>query len=84
MIESYQKLWPQRAAAESISTQEELAKYILIELNDELTHPRVRKSKEQKLALALARIEGSDLSESEKTGLTALYKKLESHKAGGC
>ncbi|WP_142826336.1 hypothetical protein [Planococcus soli] len=76
MIESYRKLWSQRAAAEKIATQQDLEKYILIELNDELTHPRVRKSKEQKLELALLRIQGSDLSESEKSGLSALYKNL--------
>ena len=76
MIGSYRKLWPQRASAENINTQEELEKYMMIELNDELTHPRVRKSKQQKLELALERIEQSDLSESEKTGLAALYRKL--------
>lgn len=76
MIDSYRKLWAHRAAAEKIATQQDLEKNILIELNDELTHPRVRKSKEQKLELALARIEGSDLSESEKNGLAALYKNL--------
>lgn len=76
MIGAYRKLWPQRAAAEAITTQEELEKYMLIELDDELTHPRVRKSRQQKLELALARIEGSDLSQTEKDGLAALYRKL--------
>ncbi|WP_298827687.1 hypothetical protein [uncultured Planococcus sp.] len=76
MIEAYRKLWPQRVAAEKIATQQELEKYILIELDDELTHPRVRKSRQQKLELALARIEQSDLSQTEKDGLAALYQKL--------
>lgn len=76
MIEAYRKLWPQRAAAEEITTQQELEKYMLIELDDELTHPRVRKSRQQKLELALARIEQSDLSQTEKDGLAALYRKL--------
>lgn len=76
MIESYRKLWPQRAAVEQITTQQELEKYVLIELNDELTHPRVRKTKQQKLVLALERIEQSDLSDSEKSGLIILYNKL--------
>lgn len=80
MIGSYRKLWPQRASAENITTQAELEKYILIELNDELTHPRVRKSKQQKLELALERIGQSDLSESEKNGLAALYKNLADEK----
>lgn len=76
MIEAYRKLWPQRAAAEGITTQQELEKYMLIELDDELTHPRVRKSRQQKLELALARIEQSDLSQPEKDGLADLYRKL--------
>lgn len=80
MIAAYRKLWPQRAAVEQITTQEELEKYMMIELDDELTHPRVRKSRQQKLELALERIEGSDLSESEKHGLAALYKKLAAEK----
>ncbi|MDJ0332512.1 hypothetical protein [Planococcus sp. S3-L1] len=76
MIESYRKLWPQRVAVQQITTQQELEKYVLIELNDELTHPRVRKTKQQKLALASERIEQSDLSDSEKSELIILYNKL--------
>lgn len=78
MIESYRKLWPKRAATAQILTQKELESQILIELNDELTHPRVRKSKQQKLDLALLRISESDLSDTEKMGLISLYKKLAS------
>lgn len=76
MIESYRKLWPQRGAAGQIATQQELEKYILVELDDELTHPRVRKTRQQKLELALARIEESGLTEPEKNELASLYKKL--------
>lgn len=76
MIESYRKLWPKRAATDQIHTQEDLERFILIELNDELTHPRVRKSKQQKLELALLRISESNLSDTEKMGLLSLYKKL--------
>lgn len=76
MIGAFKKLWPQRAAVARIDSQEELEKYITMELNDELTHPRVRKSKQEKLDFALARIEGSELMEEEKDGLRALYKKI--------
>nr|WP_316047499.1 hypothetical protein [Planococcus glaciei] len=51
-------------------------KKIQIELNDELTHPRVRKTRQQKLELALTRIEQSELTEEEKNNLYALYKRL--------
>lgn len=76
MIESYKKLWPQRHAVQQLTTMEELETSILIELHDELTHPRVRKTKQQKLELALLRIAESPLSEVEKTTLSELYKKL--------
>lgn len=76
MIEAYQKLWPNRTGAGLINSQEELEKKILIELNDELTHPRVRKSKMEKLDLALERIRESDLAEEEKAGLSQLYREI--------
>lgn len=79
MIEAYRKLWPNRAGVETISNKEELEQKIRIELNDELTHPRVRKTKQQKLELALTRIEQSDLSAEEKNSLSALYKKIAAH-----
>lgn len=76
MIEAYQKLWLNRAGTGSISSQEELEQKILIELNDELTHPRVRKSKQEKLELALERIQESELSDQEKKSLAELYKDI--------
>ncbi|MDN7241025.1 hypothetical protein QWY14_04445 [Planococcus sp. N028] len=79
MIQAFKKLWPQRAAVENISSMEELETYMRIELNDELTHPRVRKSKSEKLQLALDRIEQSDLSVEEKNEIAELYKKIAAH-----
>lgn len=76
MIEAYRKLWKSRTGAESIETQEELEQKIQMELKDELTHPRVRKSKTEKLELALQRIEQSDLNEEQKFHLSSLYKKM--------
>lgn len=79
MIEAYKRLWPDRKAAQAIETQSELERSMLIELRDELTHPRVRKSVEGKLAFALQRIAESDLSERDKEALIQLYKKLAAH-----
>ncbi|WKA57128.1 hypothetical protein QWY16_11510 [Planococcus shenhongbingii] len=76
MIEAYQKLWPNRTDVGTISSLEQLEQKILIELNDELTHPRVRKTKQEKLDIALTRIEQSLLTEEEKTALSMLYKKI--------
>ncbi|OED32500.1 hypothetical protein H1Q58_08900 [Planococcus maritimus] len=79
MIEAYKRLWPDRQGIQRITTQEELEKSILVELNDELTHPRVRKSVEEKLALATERIGQSNLTVHEKNALLQLYKKLAAH-----
>lgn len=78
MIGAYRKLWPNRAGTGLIDSQEELERRIRIELDDELTHPRVRKSKAEKLAFALERIRESDLSEEEKAGLSGLYEEIAS------
>lgn len=79
MIEAYKSLWPDRQGVQRITTQDELETNIRVELNDELTHPRVRKSVEEKLQLAIVRIHESALAEEEKTQLIQLYKKLAAH-----
>lgn len=76
MIEAYRKLWKNRADTETIETQEALEEKIVIELKDELTHPRTRKSIDEKLQLAMERIEQSDLGEQQKHQLSSLYKKI--------
>lgn len=75
-IEAYRKIWPQRLSAASIESEEEMERSIAIELRDELTHPRVRKSKEQKLALAVERIHAAPLEQEEKQELIEVYKKI--------
>ncbi|MFP3356608.1 hypothetical protein [Planococcus citreus] len=79
MIEAYKRLWPHRQGVQRITTQDELETSIRVELNDELTHPRVRKSVEEKLELAVERIGESGLTKEEKTQLIQLYKKLAAH-----
>lgn len=75
-IEAFRKLWPERSATSSLETEADMLKFIRIELNDELTHPRVRKTKQQKLDLAVKRIEESVLEQEEKKDLIELYKKI--------
>lgn len=76
LIEAYQMLFPTRHSLTSITTIIELKSSIRIELKDELTHPRVRKSPLEKLQFAKQRIENSDLSECEKTSLMQLYNEV--------
>lgn len=75
-LEAYRKLWPQRMAAASAESEEEMKRMIIIELKDELTHPRIRKSKEQKLAIAVERIRNAPLTPGEQDELIKTYKKI--------
>ncbi|MTD29771.1 hypothetical protein [Planomicrobium sp. YIM 101495] len=76
MIEAYRKLWQDRASVMAIESQEQLDAHIRAELADELTHPRLRRTKAEKLAIALERIAQSDLTEVEKQELRVRYEKL--------
>ncbi|PKH10172.1 hypothetical protein CXF70_12770 [Planomicrobium sp. MB-3u-38] len=76
MLEAFKKIWPQRHATANIESEEDMQRYIVIELKDELTHPRVRKTKQQKLELAVERINHSPLEQQEKEQLIEEYKKI--------
>lgn len=75
-LEAFRKVWPQRQAIANIESEEDMKRYIVIELKDELTHPRVRKTKQQKLELAVERINDSSLEQQEKQQLIEEYKKI--------
>lgn len=75
-LEAYRKIWPYRMAAASAGSVEEMERMIIIELKDELTHPRVRKTIEQKLALAVERIRNASLQPEEQNELIETYKKI--------
>jgi hypothetical protein len=76
ILEAFKKIWPQRHATANIESEEDMQRYIVIELKDELTHPRVRKTKQQKLELAVERINHSPLEQQEKEQLIEEYKKI--------
>lgn len=75
-IEAFRKIWPHREATVAVETEEEMVRFIAIELKDELTHPRVRKTIQQKLDLAVQRINNSELEENDKEELRDIYKKI--------
>lgn len=75
-ILAFKKIWPQRLATATIESEEDMERFIAIELKDELTHPRVRKTKQQKLDLAVQRINESPLEQQEKQDLIEVYKKI--------
>lgn len=76
IIQAYQTLFPFRQASTTITTIEQLEQSIRIELLDELTHPRVRKTPSEKLQIAVDRIGNSDLSDMLKVKLKQLYRTV--------
>ena len=76
IIQAYQTLFPFRQSATTITSIEQLEQRIRIELLDELTHPRVRKTPSDKLQIAVDRIENSDISDILKEQLIQLYQTV--------
>jgi hypothetical protein len=73
LIRGYQSLFSNRHSAMNLETLEQLKAIIQIELLDELTHPRVRKNPQEKLEIAVARIDNSELISTVKQDLIKLY-----------
>ncbi|MDT2047437.1 hypothetical protein CHN50_00025 [Priestia aryabhattai] len=78
LFSAYQKLWINRSFSnqDHLSIKEKLTQAIQKDLQDEMTHPRVRKSPEVKYELAVQRIQNSNLIHSEQLALIDLYTKL--------
>lgn len=76
LIQAYRSLFHYRKSTNSIETINQLEVSIKIELLDELTHPRVRKSPNEKLKLAYERIDDSVINTEEKLGLKQVYKSV--------
>ncbi|MGE6488739.1 hypothetical protein [Paenisporosarcina sp. NPDC076898] len=76
VIQAYQSLFPFRQGTKSIETIDQLKDSIRIELLDELTHPRVRKSPAEKLQIAIDRIEKSAIDLPEKVKLKEVYEDV--------
>lgn len=75
-VEVFKKTWANRQSITNIDSEAEMEQFILIELNDELSHPRVRKTKQQKLHLAIQRIHESQLEQQQKQALIEVYIKI--------
>ncbi|WP_088006285.1 hypothetical protein [Indiicoccus explosivorum] len=76
LTDAYRKLWQDRKAIENIRSEEELEAWIAMELNDELTHPRLRRKRSEKFRMAMERIEQSGLTGAEKSALEDLYRRV--------
>ncbi|MGE6260336.1 hypothetical protein ACQKCU_21055 [Heyndrickxia sporothermodurans] len=74
LFEAYLSIWNNRKPQKgSNSTEDSLRKLVVVELLDEQTHPRIRKSVEVKFYYAVKRIIESSLNDSEKTALIQYY-----------
>lgn len=77
LLKAYLSIWNNR----SILINEESAENALMELinrelNDENTHPRLRKSKATKFHLAIKRVSESNLNDRDKLALIRFYLEL--------
>ena len=82
LLQNYTQLWNNRKVEQtSQDPKEVLQELIARELNDELTHPRLRKTIHEKFALAIGRVLNSELSNGEKLLLIqAFHGMLEQQK----
>lgn len=76
LLEVYRKLWSNRQLEVSGDDMQTLLGAIKIELQDEMTHPRLRKNTEQKFFSAVKRISMSTLGNQEKMSLIDLHIKV--------
>ncbi|WP_273124809.1 hypothetical protein ACNRWW_11945 [Metabacillus sp. HB246100] len=73
LLKAYRTLWNNRMLPVEQSEYQTLEAAIKKELLDEMTHPRVRKSTEEKLELSIKRIEESSLPKETKEALCKLH-----------
>ncbi|KQL53785.1 hypothetical protein AN964_09915 [Heyndrickxia shackletonii] len=77
LLDVYRKIWNNRLLKDEAKTAKELLnEAITRELLDEVTHPRLRTSKEVKFYYAMKRISDSKQSDSEKVELIKHYIKI--------
>lgn len=77
LLQNYLNLWNNRKG--QIENQTELEHFQLLlerELNDELTHPRLRKTIHEKFSLAVARIIDSNLPNDDKIELIEAFRDV--------
>jgi hypothetical protein len=83
LLEAYRLIWKNRLLiSEGTSSEKILKETIKRELLDENSHPRVRKSKEEKYLSATKRIIESDLTSEEKVSLIEVHLEMVSQLNG--
>jgi hypothetical protein len=83
LLEAYRQIWKNRLLiSEGNSSEKILKETIKRELLDFNSHPRVRKSKEEKYLSATKRIIESDLTSEEKVSLIKVHLEIVSQLNG--
>jgi hypothetical protein len=83
LLEAYRQIWKNRLLiSEGNSSEKILKETIKRELLDGNSHPRVRKSKEEKHLSATKRIIESDLTSEEKVSLIKVHLEIVSQLNG--
>jgi len=83
LLEAYRLIWKNRLLiSEGTSSEKILKETIKRELLDGNSHPRVRKSKEEKYLSATKRIIESDLTSEEKVSLIKVHLEMVSQLNG--
>lgn len=83
LLEAYRQIWKNRLLiSEGNSLEKILKETIKRELLDGNSHPRVRKSKEEKYLSATKRIIESDLTSEEKVSLIKVHLEIVSQLNG--
>lgn len=77
LLQNYLNLWNNRKGQIENQTEQEHFQLLLErELNDELTHPRLRKTIHEKFSLAVARIIESNLPNDDKIELIEAFRDV--------
>lgn len=76
LLSSYRVLWSNRSLPIEQNALYTLEEAIKKDILDEMTHPRLRKSKEKKLIAAIKRIIQSSLTEHEKLELIHIHMMI--------
>lgn len=83
LLEAYRQIWKNRLLiSEGTSSEKILKETIKRELLDGNSHPRVRKSKEEKYLSATKRIIESDLTSEEQVSLIKVHLEMVSQLNG--
>ncbi|MBS2969252.1 hypothetical protein J9317_10800 [Metabacillus sp. KIGAM252] len=73
LLECYRKIWHNRKLGSDLPARAALEDAMRRDLLDEGTHPRVRKSLDQKYDISVSRVTESSLKDEEKMELAAAY-----------